>query len=376
MQKKRRRRERQDDIWEEPGPPGYTPEDYDFEMPEELIAQRPAERRDESRLLVIDRKGDRLIHARFPDIKDYLQPGDLLLLNDTRVMPARIFGLRSTGGKVEALFIREEKPGVWEIMLRCGGNPRPGEVISLAEDRLRMRLLQRTDEGWLAAAPKGCDARAVLQEHGRMPVPPYIKRGKEPAEDEESLDRDRYQTVYAKEEGAVAAPTAGLHFTEGLLEEIQAKGIRATHITLHVGPGTFRPVRAEDIRRHKMHSEFYRISEETARAINETEAAGGRIISVGTTCCRVLETMGDRIEPGEGWTDIFIHPPYKFRHADALLTNFHLPRSTLLMLVSAFAAAEGDKSLLTGRDRILRAYREAVKERYRFYSYGDATLII
>jgi len=340
---------------------GYRLSDYDYDLPPDRIAQRPAERRDASRLLVLDRAADAVIHRSFGDVREYLRSGDLLVLNDTRVIPARLRGERFTGGKVEALLVREAEPGKWEILLKAGGRPRQGEVIDFAGGRLRLRLLRRTATGWLASVPRGTDVPAVLHECGETPLPLYIR----PAEGEDTYHRERYQTVYARENGAVAAPTAGLHFTPELLEALRRDGVRTTTITLHVGPGTFLPVRTEDIRCHRMHAEFFRISHEAAEEINRARAAG-RIVSVGTTCCRVLESQGDKAEAREGWTDLFIHPPFRFGYTDALLTNFHLPRSTLLMLVAAFA----------GRERILSAYREAVREGYRFYSYGDAMLIL
>ena len=342
-------------------PPGLRLEDYDYDLPAERIAQRPAEPRDAARLLVLDRRCSTLQHRIFREIGHFLRPGDVLVLNDTRVLPARLRGVRFTGGKVEALFVGELEPGQWEVMLRAGGNPRPGEVIELAEGRLPIRLLTRTGAGWRVSVPRRADVRAVLAEHGEAPLPPYIR----PAPGEEPFHRERYQTVYAREEGAVAAPTAGLHFTPELLDALRAQGVRVATLTLHVGPGTFVPVREHDVRRHRMHAEFYRIPPETADLLRAARSGGGRIVAVGTTACRVLESCGDPPTAHEGWTDLFILPGHPFRHTDALITNFHLPRTTLLMLVAAFA----------GRERILAAYREAVREGYRFFSYGDAMLI-
>ena len=336
---------------------------YDYELPEGLIAQFPVARRDESRLMVLQRGTGGITHSHFRDIGGFLNAGDLLVLNDTKVIPARLMGRRSTGGKVETLFVREVEPGQWEIMLKAG-KVRPGEVLELAEGKLRVRLLARSQAGWLVSVPRGADVLKVLNAAGRMPLPPYIRRSGDP--EQEASDRARYQTVFAREDGAVAAPTAGLHFTKALLESLATEGVRVAYITLHVGPGTFVPVRTDDVRQHKIHAEFYRIPAETAQVVNEVEAAGGRVIPVGTTCCRALESAGEKVEAKEGWTRLFIYPPYTFRHTNGLLTNFHLPRTTLLMLVAAFA----------GRGRILDAYKEAVRQNYRFYSYGDAMLII
>jgi S-adenosylmethionine:tRNA ribosyltransferase-isomerase len=336
---------------------------YDYELPRPLIAQHPSEPREDSRLMVLERQSGEITHGRFRDIGKFLASGDLLVLNDTKVIPARVLGSRSTGGKVEALFVREVEPGQWEVMLKAG-KVRQGEVLDLAEGQLPVRLLVRSEASWIVSVPRGRDVIAVLNAVGRTPLPPYILRSGDV--DEEARDRRRYQTVFARVEGAVAAPTAGLHFTRSLLEALMRRGIRLAYITLHVGPGTFVPVRTEDIRQHKIHSEFYRVPPETAEAVAETEAARRRVVAVGTTSCRVLEAAGDRVAAGEGWTDLFIYPPFPFHHTKALLTNFHLPRTTLLMLVAAFA----------GRKRILAAYEEAVGQKYRFYSYGDAMLIL
>jgi S-adenosylmethionine:tRNA ribosyltransferase-isomerase len=338
---------------------------YDYVLPPSLVAQKPAEPRDSSRLMVLRRDTAEIVHSVFCNIGQFLKSGDLLVLNDTKVIPARVFGRRSTGGKVEALFVREIEPGQWEIMLKAGGKLVPGEVVGLADGRLPMRLLRRSGTNWLAAAPKAVDVIATLEERGETPLPPYIERSATSAE--EAYNRQRYQTIYARERGAIAAPTAGLHFTPDLLASLRAAGIRTTQVTLHVGIGTFRPVVANDIRQHVMHAEFYRIPADAGQAVSEAESAKRRVIAVGTTACRVLESAGPgALQPGDGWTSIFIHPPYGFHHTRGLLTNFHLPRSTLLMLVSAFA----------GRERLLKAYEEAVSRQYRFYSYGDAMLII
>jgi len=345
-------------------PPEFRLSGYDYDLPPEYIAQAPAERRDESRLMVLDRAADTVTHARFRDLGAFLQRGDLLVLNDTRVIPARLLGVRTTGGKVEMLLLRDLGKGQWEALIRCGGNPRPGEVISFEDDRLAVRLLKRSEEGtWTISLPRGTEIGALLEEIGRIPLPPYIHREREAQRD--PLDRARYQTVYARRPGAAAAPTAGLHFTHGLFESLRAQGIGIASLTLHVGLGTFMPVRDEDIRRHRMQREYFSLPEETVRAVEETRAAGRRVVPVGTTSCRVLETV-DPLLAGEGWSELFIYPSYRFKRTDALVTNFHLPRSTLLMLVSALA----------GRERVLAACEEARREGYRFYSYGDAMLIL
>lgn len=346
-----------------PRPQGKRLSDYDYNLPPELIAQRPPDQRDQSRLLVLERRTSLVTHRQFPDIAKCLKPGDLLVLNDTKVIPSRVRGERYTSGKIEALFLRELDPGRWEVLFRTGGKPRPGEVIELAGGRLSVRLTRKTHAGWIVTVARGTDVLGILREVGEIPLPPYIRRGER---EDEAFHRDRYQTVFAREEGAVAAPTAGLHFTQTLLDGLRRNGVRTATITLHVGPGTFMPVRDDDITKHEMHREFYRISPEAAYTINETQSAGGRVVAVGTTSCRVLESCGERVESGEGWTDLFIYPPHDFRHVDVMLTNFHLPRSTLLMLVAAFA----------GRRKLLKAYRDAVASRYRFYSYGDAMLIV
>jgi len=340
---------------------------YDYELPREMIAQRPAEPRDSARLLVLDRRTGAVRHAAFRDLPAFLDGGDLLVVNDTSVFPARTLGRRSTGGRVEVLFIRQVAPGKWEALVHCHGMPRSGEHLVLEDGRLGVRLIQRTRAGsWVVSLPRGTDLFRLLEEIGRVPLPPYIKR--EPNRQRDPQDRERYQTVYAREPGAVAAPTAGLHFTEGLMRTLEERGVGVERITLHVGVGTFKPIRVEDIRRHRMEREYYRIPESTVARIEETKAAGHRVACVGTTTCRALESAagGGDLRAGEGWTDLYIRPPYRFRVVDALVTNFHLPRSTLLVMVSAFA----------GRERILAAYDVAKREGYRFYSYGDAMLII
>ena len=351
---------------------------YDYHLPPEMIAQAPAEPRDSSRLMVLHRLrpasragaggGAEAQHAVFRDIGKFLRHGDLLVLNNTRVFPARTLGSRSSGGKVEVFFLRDLGEGLWEALVRCHGKPKGGEYLELEEGRLTVKLGQKTESGhWTVVVPRTRDLVETLQEVGRAPLPPYIRRDRDRVL--EALDRERYQTVYAKKTGAVAAPTAGLHFTDALLRELRAAGIGAAEITLHVGAGTFQPLKDSDIRRHRMHEEFCFIGDEAAALISEARRSGGRIVAVGTTACRALETAmasPKGFGPYEGWTNLYIHPPYAFRVTDALLTNFHLPRSSLLLLVAAFA----------GRERILAAYEEAKRKGYGFYSYGDAMLIL
>lgn len=339
--------------------------DFDYELPRELIAQYPAPARDESRLLVLRRSDGRVEHRTFRDVSEYLEAGDVLVLNESEVVPARLLGAREgTGGRVEMFLLRELGGGRWEVLLRPGARLRAGAVLMFGGGRLRARVAGSLGGGRreveLEAQGRLDDALAEL---GRVPLPPYIDR--EP----EEIDRERYQTVYARVKGAVAAPTAGLHFTEESLRALEKRGVRVAKLVLHVGVGTFRPVSAEDPSEHVMEEERYSVRAEAAAAVNGARAAGGRVVAVGTTVVRVLETVSDasgRVVPGEGATRLFIRPPYEFKAVDALVTNFHLPRSTLLMLVSAFA----------GREPVLAAYREAVRERYRFYSYGDAMLIV
>lgn len=356
--------------------------DYDYELPPELIAQTPADRRDASRLLVLDRTGESIRHARFSDLPAFLRPGDRLVVNDTRVIPGRLFGAREGhAGRVELLLTHPGEPRgaapVWIALARPARKLLPGVVLRMGESAVPVRVLDVLDESRRAVAfPDGFDVLAFLQREGHVPLPPYIRR------EDAGEDRERYQTVYAARPGAVAAPTAGLHFTPELFARLEESGVARTALTLHVGPGTFRPVTAEDVREHVMDPEHYAASAEAAAAINATRRAGGRVVAVGTTVVRTLESLpaadedprvrgatgGDprAVAAGEGWTRLFIHPPRRIERVDALVTNFHLPRSTLLMLVSAFA----------GREFVLRAYAEAVRERYRFYSYGDAMLIL
>ena len=335
--------------------------DFYFDLPEELIAQTPLERRDASRLLLLDHETGEITHKHFFDLPDYLNPGDCLVLNDSRVLPARLMGNRLTGGAVEVVLLRDLGEGKWECLTRPGRKTKPGTDLTFGEGLLRATVTDALDDGnkVLQFHYDGIFLE-ILDQLGKMPLPPYIKA--------ELQDRERYQTVYSREIGSAAAPTAGLHFTEELLERIRAKGVKVCFVTLHVGLGTFRPVKEENILDHVMHSEYCMIPEETASIINETKAAGRRVIAVGTTSCRTLESFtepnGTVLAKG-GWTDIFIYPGYSFKCIDALVTNFHLPESTLIMLVSALA----------GREHILHAYETAVHERYRFFSFGDAMFI-
>lgn len=341
---------------------GLKRSDYYFELPEELIAQTPLQERSHSRLMVVDPKKSGVEHRRFDQIIDYLEPGDCLVLNNTRVLPARLFGRKAgSGGKVELLLLKRVEGDLWESLVKPGRNARVGQRIEFGDGRLQAvveglgeqgaRLIRFEYEGIF---------EEILDSLGEMPLPPYIT---------ERLDNpERYQTVYSKEKGSAAAPTAGLHFTESLMDQIREKGIRIAYLTLHVGLGTFRPVKEDNILDHEMHAEFYRIDEENARLINEAKNQGHRVVAVGTTSTRTLESIVNeqgRVEAGSGWTDIFIYPGKEVRLVDALITNFHLPESTLLMLVSA----------MVGRERILSAYRTAVEERYRFFSFGDAMFI-
>ncbi len=341
---------------------------FDYHLPKEFIAQRPLERRDSSKLLVL-RPEAAVEHRRFGEIPDLLGPGDLLVLNDTRVWKARFRGRRaSTGGKVEALFLEELSPGVWLAWTRSGGRLGPGEKLVLAAGELEATLVERRGEEGDVLRVEPPDGVSRLSENrGLVPIPPYISRPPE------AVDVERYQTVYARETGAVAAPTAGLHFTEDIFRRLAERGVGRAFVTLHVGPGTFRPVKTGRLEDHRVQAERFELGEEAARAIN----SAGRVVAVGTTVVRTLEACADtprRVRPGGGKTDLFIYPPYEFHVVDVLLTNFHLPRSTLLALVSAFAGRH-DGEPLAGRDHILAAYEEAKQLGYRFYSYGDAMVI-
>ena len=336
--------------------------DFNYDLPPELIAQTPLERRDGSRLLVLDRETGAMEHRHFYDLPEYLHPGDCLVLNDSRVLPARLLGHRvPSGGAVEVLLLQDKGDGVWECLTRPGKKTQPGTELSFGDGELTATVVGALDGGnKLVQFHYEGIFLEVLERLGKMPLPPYIK--------EELEDGERYQTVYSRVNGSAAAPTAGLHFTREMLDSIAAMGVNIAYVTLHVGLGTFRPVKADEITEHHMHSEFCMISAETAALLNRTRAAGGRIICVGTTSCRTLESFAHddgTFEEKSGWTDIFIYPGYRFKAMDALITNFHLPESTLIMLVSAFA----------GREHVLKAYEEAVRERYRFFSFGDCMLI-
>jgi S-adenosylmethionine:tRNA ribosyltransferase-isomerase len=337
--------------------------DFYYDLPQELIAQDPLLKRSDSRLMVLNRESGSIEHRHFSDSLDYLNPGDCLVINDTKVIPARLLGVKEeTGAAIEVLLLKRRDDRTWETLVKPGKKARPGVVISFGEGKLKGEVIDIVDEGnRLIRFSYDGIFEEILDELGQMPLPPYITHKLE--------DKNRYQTVYAKHNGSAAAPTAGLHFTNELLEAVKEKGVNIARVTLHVGLGTFRPVKVDNILDHHMHSEFYMIDETAAELVNSTKENGGRIISVGTTSTRTLETVADengRIRACSGWTDIFIYPGYKFKAVDSLITNFHLPESTLLMLVSA----------LYDREKILEAYKVAVEEKYRFFSFGDAMLII
>ena len=336
--------------------------DFDYELPEELIAQDPLEDRSSSRLMVLDRETGEYEHKIFKDIIDYLEPGDCLVLNNTKVIPARLYGAKEgTNAKIEVLLLKRNENDVWETLVKPGKKARPGARIVFGDGILVGEVVDVVDEGnrLIKFEYEGI-FEEILDELGQMPLPPYITH--------ELKDKNRYQTVYAKYDGSAAAPTAGLHFTKELLEQVKQKGVNIAEVTLHVGLGTFRPVKVDNILDHHMHSEFYMVSKEAADMINSTKKSGHRVISVGTTSTRTLESAADEngmLRECSGWTEIFIYPGYKFKVIDGLITNFHLPQSTLVMLVSALA----------GRENVLSAYREAVEEKYRFFSFGDAMFI-
>ncbi|WP_449078567.1 tRNA preQ1(34) S-adenosylmethionine ribosyltransferase-isomerase QueA [Ruminococcus sp.] len=336
--------------------------DFYYDLPKELIAQTPVEPRDSSRLMLLDRNTGEIDHKHFYDIIDSLNPGDLLVANDSRVLPARIYGIKDeTGARVEFLLLRQITGNRWEALCKPGKKAKEGASFTFGDGLLKATVAEVKDDG-NRIVDFECDENffSTLDKIGQMPLPPYIT--------EELKDKERYQTVYSHELGSAAAPTAGLHFTKELMQRIKDKGVNISYVTLHVGLGTFRPVKVDDVTNHKMHSEHYEIPEETARLINETKKNGGRVIAVGTTSCRTLESVATfygEIKPCEGFTDIFIYPGYEFKVLDGLITNFHLPESTLIMLVSAFA----------GYDNVMNAYKTAVEEKYRFFSFGDAMFI-
>lgn len=337
-------------------------QDFYYELPEELIAQDPLEDRSSSRLLVLDRKSGAVSHHIFKEITEYLREGDCLVINDTKVIPARLIGSKiGTDAKIEILLLKRKENNVWETLVKPGKKAKVGAKISFGDGLLTGEVIDVVEEGnrLIQFSYQGI-FEEILDQLGQMPLPPYITH--------QLQDKNRYQTVYAKHTGSAAAPTAGLHFTPELLKEIEGKGIDITKVTLHVGLGTFRPVKVDEITDHHMHSEFYQIGEEAAEKINRAKESGGRVICVGTTSCRTIESAADEnghLEAKSGWTEIFIYPGYQFRVLDGLITNFHLPESTLIMLVSALA----------GREQVLSAYEEAVREKYRFFSFGDAMLI-
>ncbi len=336
--------------------------DFYYDLPQELIAQEPLEQRDMSRLLTLDRKTGETGHYHFHDIESMLNPGDCLILNNSRVLPARLYGVKEvTGGHIEFLLLTQKGQDVWEVLLKPGRIAKPGAKFSFGDGLLKAEILEVV-EGGNRIVKFSYDGNFIelLEKIGEMPLPHYITHRLE--------DKERYQTVYSKEPGSAAAPTAGLHFTPELLDRIQAKGVKVGYVTLHVGVGTFRPVKTDNIEDHVMHFEHYELSEETANIINETKRTGGHVVAVGTTSCRTLETVAHQeggIRAADGWTGIFIYPGYEFKAIDAIITNFHLPESTLVMLISAFA----------GREHVLSAYNEAIREKYRFYSFGDAMFI-
>ena len=337
--------------------------DFYFDLPQELIAQDPLEDRSSSRLLVLDKKTGEIEHHTFRDIVSYLKKGDCLVINDTKVIPARLFGVKEdTQAKIEVLLLKRKENDIWETLVKPGKKAKPGTVISFGDGLLKGTVVDVIEDGnrLIQFSYEGI-FEEILDQLGQMPLPPYITH--------QLKDKNRYQTVYAKHEGSAAAPTAGLHFTKELLKEIEDMGVTIAHVTLHVGLGTFRPVKVDNVLDHHMHSEFYVVEEEEAKKVNDAKKNGGRVICVGTTSCRTVESATGEdgiLKAGSGWTDIFIYPGYRFKILDGLITNFHLPESTLVMLVSALA----------GRDHVLHAYEEAIKERYRFFSSGDATLII
>ena len=345
----------------------YNTSNYDYDLPKHLIAQYPTAKRDESRLLVLHKESSKIEHRKFYEIIEYLNCGDVLVLNDTKVSPARIRGSRTTGGRVEGLIIKEIKENTWEVLLQSNHRLKENELLTF-DNSVKGKVLCRNDTGgWIIRFEDKSKFTEMLEHSGRMPLPPYIKRS--PNDKSQGIyDDERYQTIYAKKMGAIASPTAGLHFTTNLLKEISCKGIKIVYITLHVGLGTFKPIHKEDFRQHTIHKEFYNIPEEAIDTINKAKSLGKKIFATGTSTCRVLETIARNHTTGKnsGWTNLFIYPPYKFKLTDSLITNFHLQRSTLILLASAFA----------GRENIMTSYEEAISLNYRFYSYGDCMLIL
>ena len=337
--------------------------DFYYDLPQELIAQDPLEDRSSSRLLVLDKKTGEMQHKVFKDIVNYLHPGDCLVINDTKVIPARLIGSKEgTDAHIEILLLKRRENDIWETLVKPGKKAKPGTVINFGDGLLKGTVIDVVEEGnrLIQFSYEGI-FEEILDQLGQMPLPPYITH--------RLKDKNRYQTVYAKYEGSAAAPTAGLHFTEELFQKLEEKGVLVANVTLHVGLGTFRPVKVDDVSKHHMHTEFYQVTKEEADKINKAKQAGGRIVCVGTTSCRTIESAADEngvLKPGQGDTDIFIYPGYSFKMMDVLITNFHLPESTLLMLVSALA----------GKEQVMRVYEEAVQERYRFFSFGDAMIIL
>ena len=339
-------------------------EDFDYDLPRDLIAQEPLPSREDSRMMIVDRRTGEIVHGLFRELPDYLSPGDALVVNDSKVIPARLLGVDPGGREVEVLLVTEMEEGVWTALVRPGKRIRSGLDIDIRPGEFSVRILENLKGSRrLIRLVSDEPVAEMLARYGHVPLPPYIKRPDRP------MDRERYQTIFAREPGSVAAPTAGLHFDDGVVGDLMSRGIEFIPVTLHVGPATFQPVRERDLERHELDGEDYRLTAGAAERINRVREAGGHIVAVGTTTSRVLETVADeegRVEASCGWTHLFIYPPYRFRCVDWLVTNFHLPKSTLLLLVAAFA----------GRETIMRAYREAIEERYRFYSYGDVMLIL
>ncbi|MDR4496653.1 MAG: tRNA preQ1(34) S-adenosylmethionine ribosyltransferase-isomerase QueA [Candidatus Scalindua sp.] len=342
--------------------------DYDYDLPRQLIAQYPRSKREDSRLLILHRKGSRIEHRKFFEIIEYLHAGDVLILNDTKVVPAKIVGSKKTGGRVEALLIRKIDDAVWELLLKSNRKLKTNDSLYFSDHSVEGKTVCKNKTGsWYVEFKNGNEFMEVLKNTGKMPLPPYIKRNGE-NQQLTIIDETRYQTVYAKNVGAIAAPTAGLHFSEELLKKITEKKITIGYITLHVGLGTFQTIKDEDFTRHTMHKEFYKVPQNTIDAIHNAMSLGKKIVATGTTACRVLETIArdGRVKEHSGWTDLFIYPPYQFKVTDSLVTNFHLQKTSLMLLVAAFA----------GRENILNAYKSAIDHGYRFYSYGDCMLII